>query len=518
MNAEAQTLPEITNEEWERTPASIKRWFEYLTEKVAKLEECISKEFEARIAALEEENRYLREQIGRNSSNSSQPPSTDNPAKKPEKKQQQRGKKRGGQKGHAGHSRELIPVEKCNSVQEHIPTECRQCGNSLSGKDENPYRHQVVELPPIEPIVEEHRLHQLECQHCGTLTRAKLPEGVSGSGYGVRVVAVAAILSGLYRMSERMVQTAFQDLFGIVLALGTVNNLRQEASLAIAKPVEEAAEYVKAQPIINSDETGFNQGNADGANPDKRKAWLWVAVTELVTVFQVTLTRGQAAAQLLLGTVLTAILITDRWHSYNCFPLRQRQLCWAHLKRDFTKISEREGKSGRIGKELLAQEKLLFTYWHRCRDGTLQRSTFKQYAASIRAKIKALLQEGADYEPKPKEKTARAMTARTCKELLKLEPAMWLFVRVEGVEPTNNAAERAIRHFVLWRKSSWGSQSAEGSLFVARILTVVMTLRSQQRNILDFMVQTCQAYRDGKAAPSLLPNISSSQVELRPAA
>lgn len=510
MNQTLQALPKITDEEWARTPESVQQLLTYLTNEVQALKQ--------RVEVLEEENRYLREQLGRNSNNSSQPPSSDTANKKREKKKPTTGKRRGGQRGHPGHSRELIPVEKCKSVKDHIPTECRQCGNSLSGSDANPYRHQVVELPPIEPIVEEHRLHQLECRQCGTLTRAKLPEAVSQSGYGVRVVAIAAILSGLYRMSERMVQTAFQDLFGIVMALGTVNKLRQEASLAVAKPVAEAAEYVKAQPIINSDETGFNQGNADGFNPDKRKAWLWVAVTELITVFQVTLSRGQAAAQILLGTVLTAILITDRWHSYNCFPIRQRQLCWAHLKRDFTKISEREGKSKRIGKELLEQEQLLFTYWHRCRDGTLQRSSFKQYAANIRAKIKALLQEGADYEPKPKEKTARAMTARTCKELLKLEPAMWLFVRVEGVEPTNNAAERAIRHFVLWRKSSWGSQSSQGSLFVARILTVFMTLRSQQRNPLDYMVQACQAFRDGKPAPSLLPNTSSAQVQLTPAA
>jgi transposase len=510
MNQTLLTLPKITDEEWARTPENVQQLLTYLANEVQALKQ--------RIEVLEEENGYLREQLGRNANNSSQPPSTDTLNKKREKKKPTTGKRRGGQKGHRGYSRELIPVEKCQTVTDHIPTACSKCGNKLRGKDPSPYRHQVVELPPIEPIVAEYRLHQLECRHCGVLTRAKLPEGVPQSGYGVRVVAIAAILSGLYRMSERMVQTAFQDLFGIVMALGTVNSLRQEASLAVAKPVTEAAEYIKAQPIINSDETGFNQGNADGENPDKRKAWLWVAVTELVTVFQVTLTRGQEAAQLLLGTVLTAILITDRWHSYNCFPIRQRQLCWAHLKRDFTKISEREGKSERIGKQLLEQEQLLFTYWHRFTDGTLQRSTFKQYAAKIRVRIKALLQEGADYEPKPKEKTALARTARTCKELLKLEPAMWLFVRVEGVEPTNNAAERAIRHFVLWRKSSWGSQSAEGSLFVARILTVVMTLRSQQRNLLDYMVQACQAFRDGKAAPSLLPGIPSTQVKLRPAA
>jgi transposase len=509
--AKLLTLKEnITDEDWQRTPASVISLIKAIFEHI--------KEQDKRISALEEENRYLREQQGRNSANSSQPPSSDSPAKKPEKKQKRSGKRRGGQKGHPGYSRELIPEEKCKKVEDHIPKECRECGHRLRGRDPEPYRHQVVELPVIEPIVEEHRLHQLECRHCGALTRAKLPEGVPASGYGVRVVAIAAVLSGLYRMSERMCQTAFKDLFGIVMALGTVNRLRQEASKAIAAPVEEAAKYVKKQAIINSDETGFRQGNADGLNSDKRKAWLWVAVTELVIVFRVTLSRGQEAAQLLLGTVLTAILITDRWHSYNCFPINQRQLCWAHLKRDFTKISEREGKSGRIGKELLEQEELLFTYWHRVRDGTLQRSSFKTYAALIRLRIKALLQEGADYDPKPKEKTARAMTARTCKELLKLEPAMWLFVRVEGVEPTNNAAEQAIRHFVLWRKNSFGAQSAEGSLFVARILTVVMTLRSQQRNPLDYMVEACQAFRDGKPAPSLLPIAFSAQAQLSPAA
>jgi transposase len=500
----------ITDEDWQRTPASVisllKAIFEHIEQQ------------DKRIAALEEENRYLREQQGRNSANSSQPPSSDSPAKKPEKKLQKSGKRRGGQKGHPGYSRELIEVEKCQKVEDHIPKECNSCGNKLEGIDPAPYRHQVVELPPLEPYVEEHRLHQLECSKCGAITRAKLPEGVPASGYGARVVAIAAVLSGLYRMSERMCQTAFRDLFGIVMALGTVNRLRQEASQAIAEPVEKAAEYVKKQSMINSDETGFTQGNADGLNPEKHKAWLWVAVTELVTVFRVALSRGQDGAQLLLGTLITAILITDRWNGYNWVSLSQRQLCWAHLKRDFTKISEREGVSGRIGEKLLEQEKLLFTYWHRVRDGTLQRSSFKTYAANIRLKIKALLQQGADYDPKPKEKTARAMTARTCKELLKLEPAMWLFVRVEGLEPTNNAAEQAIRHFVLWRKNSFGSQSAEGSLFVARILTVVMTLRSQQRNVLDYMVEACQAFRLGKPAPSLLPKISPARVQLRPAA
>jgi transposase len=500
MSQESLKPPEITEQEWEQTPQSVKLLIKHLVEN-----------FDKRIAKLEEENRYLKEQIARNSSNSSFPPSSNSPANKVEKHTQKSEKKRGGQKGHPGYKRELIETEKCQKVIDYIPQECSKCANKLEGKDPSPYRHQVVELPPVEAYVEEHRLHQLECKHCGELTRAKLPKEIPQNGYGVRVVAMAAILSGLYRMSERMVQTAFKDLFGIVLALGTVNALRQEASLAIAEPVEQAAEYVKRQPIINADETSFKQGNGDENNPTNSKAWLWVAVTELVTVFRVTLSRGQLAAQILLGTVLTAIIITDRWNGYNCFPLNQRQLCWAHLKRDFTKISQREGKSGEIGQELLKLESELFYLWHKVRDKTLTREGFILKADEIRQKVFLLLEMGSSYKAKKNENSALALTSRTCKELLKVEPAMWLFLRVQGVEPTNNAAERAIRPAVLWRKNSFGTQSANGSIFVARIFTVVMTLRSQNKNILDFLVDSCQAFRNGTSAPSLLPDISLTQ-------
>lgn len=500
MSQESLKPPEITEQEWEQTPPSVKALIKHLVEN-----------FEKRIAKLEEENRYLKEQIARNSSNSSLPPSSQSPANEAKKKTQKSEKKRGGQKGHSGHRRQLIEVEKCQKVVDYIPQECSKCATKLEGIDSSPYRHQVVELPEVVPYVEEHRLHQLECKKCGELTRAKLPTEVAKSGYGVRVVAMAAILSGLYRMSERMVQAAFKDLFGIVLALGTVNALRQEVSIAIAKPVEQAAEYIKSQPVINADETSFKQGNSDENNPTNSKAWLWVAVTELVTVFRVTLSRGQLSAQILLGTVLTAIIITDRWNGYNCFPLNQRQLCWAHLKRDFTKISEREGKAGEIGKELLNLQSELFNLWHKVRDKTLTRQGFIQQADEIRQKVFTLLKSGASYQPIKSENSALALTSRACKELLKLEPAMWLFVRVEGVEPTNNAAEQAIRPAVLWRKNSFGTQSLNGSIFVARIFTVVMTLRSQNKNILDFLVDSCQSFRYGNVAPSLLPDIPLAQ-------
>jgi hypothetical protein len=304
------------------------------------------------------------------------------------------------------------------------------------------------------------------------------------------------------------------DLFGVELSLGTVNRLRQEASLAVAEPVEVAGEALKQAAVVHADETGFMQGNADGANPQGRKAWLWVAVTTLVTVFRVSLSRGQEAAQELLGANFAGVVGSDRWSGYNWLPLAQRQLCWAHLKREFQKLCERGGESGLIGEALLKQERKLFKLWYRVRDGTLSRADFRSQVVVIRQAVNEQLAKGAGYHLQRGEKTARAKTARTTQALLKVEPALWLFVYQEGVEPTNNTAERAIRPAVIWRRVSFGSQSAAGSEFVARMLTVVTTLRQQDRDVLSYLTTACQAARQGKAAPSLVPSPTESQDQL----
>ena len=355
------------------------------------------------------------------------------------------------------------------------------------------------------PQVHEYRLHQRVCDQCGQTTRAGLPTGVSCQVYGPRVAATVGVLSGMYRHSQRMVRQAMVELFGIPMALGSVNNLRKQASEAVAEPVEAAKEYARQQPVVGSDETSFPQGNVDGHNPNQCKGWLWVVVTPLVTVFQVFLSRSQQAAQELLGETFGGILISDRHSAYHWVALVRRQVCWAHLKRDFTKIAERTGVSQALGEALLEQEKKLFELWYRVRDGSLTRSEFMEAVKPIREQVKLLLTEGAGYAIGPKEKTPLAKTVRTCRRLLKVEPALWLFVRVEGVEPTNNDSERALRPAVIWRRVSFGSQTEEGSTFVARMLTVVATLRAQNRNVLEYMTQACQAAREGKPAPSLLP-------------
>ena len=479
-----RSIPGIDADDWEQTPVSVRKVVVQLVLKVEQVEQ-----LEQRLKELEIENQQLREKINRTSKNSHSPPASDPPNRKKGKKKKPTGKKRGGQPGHQGHSRPLYSVEECESVTEHYPETCGGCGERLTGVDPNPYRHQVVEIPPIQLHIEEHRLHQLACPHCGQKNRAVLPQEVEACGYGDRVVAIVSVLSGMYRHSHRMVVSALSDLFGVKMSLGTVNRLRKEASEAVSGPVDEAKAYVQSAPVVGADETGFGQGNADGQNPHQKRAWLWVAVTPWVSFFCVMLSRSTAAAQSLLGESFSGILNSDRYNAYNWVDVAQRQLCWAHLKREFTLLSERSGVSRQLGRDLLAQQKKLFRLWHRVRDGTLSRSEFQSLVSPLRQRVRHLLEQGADYAIGSREKTPLAKTVRTCRQLLKVEPALWLFVTVEGLEPTNNAAERAIRPAVLWRRTSFGSQSEAGSVFVARMLTVVTSLRSQNRNVLSFMTE-----------------------------
>ena len=494
-------LEQIPKEDWGKTPTSVKKLVEEMAQQIEQQEKKL-----AEVLIVQEQ---LLEKVNRTSENSSSPPSSDPPGlgKKPQKTKSS--KKRGGQPGHQGNSRDLYPIEECQEVIEHHPEECANCGAALTGVDTNPYRHQIVEIPPISPIVIEHRLHQLTCNGCGTKTRAALPEEVNPSGYGVRVVALVALLSGAYRNSHRMVQSAMQEVFGISISLGTVNKLRLEASNAVASSVDEAKQYIQSASIVGADETSFNQGNIDGFNPEQRKAWLWVAVTPLVTFFEIALSRCTQGAKNLLGENFSGILNSDRHGAYNWVDLKRRQLCWAHLRREFIKISERTGVSAELGTALVKQQEKLFELWHRVRDGTLSRGDFVELVREIRSSIRATLLEADEYQITAREKTPLAKTVRTCRQLLKVESAMWLFVTTVGVEPTNNAAERAIRPAVIWRRTSFGSQTQAGSVFVARMLTVVTTLKSQKRNVWEFMTQAVVAARGAKTPPSLLPETAT---------
>ena len=497
---------ELSTVDWEGTPIAVQKLV------LALLAE--NQELKARLSIIEE-------QIKQNSQNSSKPPSKDGFGTKPKVKKAKGERARGGQLGHPGHERNFHELTAESEIHEHVPSHCRVCGVELEGADPQPYRHraaheseetsdyakhfQVIEVPPITAKITEHRLHQLDCPHCDKKTRAKLPSGVSAIGYGVRLSALVAWLSSDYRQSHGQLQQLLKQLLGIEISVASINRLRQEMSLALESVVTKAHEYVQSQAKIHSDETSFSQGNCDGHNPQKQQGWLWVVVTKLISIFEVSLNRGQVTAKQMIGEQYAGIVISDRYSSYNWLAVEQRQVCWAHLKRDLTAIAERSGVSQTIGAALLKRQQRLFRWWHRVRDGTMSRDDFETAVVALRQGFKAELESAVQLPIGKNEKTPLAKTVRTCEQLLKIEPALWTFVTVPGVEPTNNAAEQALRQAVIWRRTSFGSQSLAGSQFVARLLSVVTSLKAQQRDVWDFLTLVYQAARFALPMPSLIP-------------
>jgi len=396
----------------------------------------------------------------------------------------------------------LAPVEEVDVVVPIKPERCHHCQHLLQGEEPQPQRHQVTEIPPMKPVVTEYQLHRLVCPACGEETRAEVPAGVPTGGFGPRVQAITALCTGAYHLSKRTTQRALEDLFGVQMGLGTIANLEHATVQAVAEPVAEARAYVQRQPAAYLDETGWREG--------QQRAWLWTAVTEWVTVFVVRTSRGGKVAQELLGERFWGWLVTDRWSAYTWYPTWRRQVCWAHLLRDIEAMSERGGRSREIGEALRAQARQMFQWWHRVREGTLAHQSFASYMWPVRQDVERLLEAG--------QTCGVPKTEGTCRELLKLRQALWTFVRHDGVEPTNNAAERAIRPGVLWRKGSFGTQSAEGSRFVEAMMTVVATLKQQHRNVLAYVTAACEAALWGQPAPSLLPTPADIEQGMCPAA
>jgi transposase len=369
------------------------------------------------------------------------------------------------------------------------PERCSGCHTVLWGDDPTPFRHQVIEIPPIEPVVTEYQWHQLTCPNCGETTRSPWPTGVPSGTYGPRVQATVSLCSGSYRLSKRTTAQVMADVFRVPMSVGTISQCEKATTEVLAAPVAPARAYVPEQAVAHLDETRWREG--------VKRAWLWVAVTSLVTVFVVRLSRGGQVAGELLGKRFSGILVTDRYSAYNWYPVRWRQLCWSHLLRDFEAIRDRGGRSEAIGEALLEQAHQMFVWWHRVRQSTLKRSTFRSYMTPLRREVERLLEAGSQ--------CGVVKTEGTCREILKRREALWTFVQVEGVEPTNNLAERSIRPGVQWRNGSFGTQSAQGSRFVESMMTVVATLKQQKRSVLDYLIAAHEAALRGEAAPSLLP-------------
>jgi transposase len=452
------------------------------------------RKLQRRVAELEALVRDLQARLGQNASNSSLPPSANPPAAPKPVVKEPTGRTPGGQPGHPATPPVRLPPDQVHDVVRYLPTTCRTCQRPLPSEagphDPEPTWHQVAELPPLTARITEHQGHARHCPHCGTLNHAPVPAAVRAHSIGPRLAAVMAYLSGARHESKRGVAEVVETVFGVPRALGTVSAIEQETSAALADAHAEAAEAVRQAPCKNTDETGWYQAG--------QRRWLWTAVTQGVAYFLIHTSRGGAALGALLGDALEGIVTSDRWSAYHRLDLYRRQLCWAHLIRDFQAVVERGGRAKALGEQLLCFAEDVFHWWYRVRDGTLQRSSLRSYIDSQRPWLRDLLQSGAV--------SGCAKTAAFCANLLELEPALWTFVRAEGVEPTNNAAERALRPAVLWRRRSFGCHSDAGCRFVERMLTVVQTLRLQERGVIDYLANAITAHRQGLPAPKLLPS------------
>lgn len=443
-------------------------------------------------AALRARIAVLEAQLGQNSSNTSRPPSSDAPGKgaQPKKRAKRKSgkRKRGGQAGHPRHERPLVPLDEVKNVVTVKPGSCGRCGARVIGEDPEPHRHQVWELPELAAFVSEYRLHSLPCA-CGAVTKAALPHGVPAGAFGPRATAFVGLLTGRFRLSKREAAELCGEGLSLPICAGSVSKNEQIVSQAVAAPVEQARQYVQEQAQANLDETGWKQGN--------KTAWLWVAATGLVTVFVISMSRGSQVAKRLLGDSWSGVVNSDRWSAYSWLPLHLRQICWAHLLRDFQGMVDRKGGGSRIGRQLLEQASLMFKWWHKVRDGTMTRALFQKRMRKVRTEVGRLLRSGAT--------CSGAKTAGMCKQILKVEAALWTFVDTEGIEPTNNNGEQKIRPAVLWRKGSFGTQGDRGSRFVERVLTVTATCKQQRRSILGYLTEACEARLRGVEPPSLIP-------------
>lgn len=452
-------------------------------------------ELEAKVAQLVAQVERLTERLGQNSSNSSKPPSLDrgqNPHRKGGTGKRSE-KKRGGQKGHRGHHRKLLPPEQVDATHDVYPEACAGCGKCLRRRrsEGDPVRHQVTELPEKLARTEEWRLFALLCP-CGHETRAALPDGVPRGAFGPRLVATVGLLTGLYRLSKRNARRLFDELFGVEISEATISACEHRVSQSLAAPHKRLHAHVKRAGVIHADETSWRECNEG--------RWLWVACTSMVAFFLVQTRRTGDAAKKLLGDISagTAVLVTDRLGSYNWWP-GPRQACWAHIKRMFQGLADAEEGTcaHRYGTALLERTQQMFVWWHRVRDGTLSHVTFRRYMARLIGEVEEILDDAAV--------CPCVRTQGKTRALIDDWDALWTFVRIEGVAPTNNEAERDLRHAVILRKLTYGTQSDRGSRFVERILSVVETLRKQERGVLPFLQDALTAHEAGAKSPSLLP-------------
>ncbi len=432
----------------------------------------------------------LERQLAKDSRNSSQPPSDDRPGASLRRGKDPSGRAQGAQAGHEGKGRDLLPTSVCDEVIVHWPTRC-ECGHEFAADElvavGSPVRHQVEELPRLAVTVTEHQCPRVRCPGCGRCRRAELPADVTASAFGPRFHAAVAVLSVRNRVSRRDAVELCEQLFGARVSAGAVDAILARVADALAEPDADLLERVRASKALNMDETGWRTAG------DRRA--LWGAFTERHAVVRVRADRHEDHAKELLADT-KAIVTSDRWWAYSHLPLKRRQVCWAHLRRDFKAHAEGLGAEKTFGEEGLWICEELFWTWE-IHQHTRDRAELRRRVRVLRRQLKPILSTYAGKAPRYK------YTRGMARNLLKAWPALWTFADHRGVEPTNNHAERALRGAVIYRKLSLGSQSDGGERRIERLLSVHTTCRLQRRPLHGYLVEALTAHSRGIRAPLL---------------
>jgi transposase len=444
----------------------------------------------AKVARQEERIAQLERQVKRSSRNSSQPPSADPPSSAPRRGKDSSGRAQGGQPGHEGSGRELLPTSAVDEVVVHWPTRC-DCGRVFADSERvavgDPVRHQVEELPRLAVTVTEHQCPRVRCPDCARRARAALPADVAGSAFGPRFEAAAAVLSVRNRVSRRDVVECCEQLFGARISTGTVDAILARVADALEEPDADLLQRVRAARALNMDETGWRTAG--------ERRTLWGAFTDRHAVLRVRADRHQDHAKQLLADT-TAIVTSDRWWAYSHLPLKRRQICWGHLRRDFKAHAEGLAAEKAFGEAGLRICEQLFWAWE-IYQHTHDRRDLKLATRALRRELKPILRTYAGKAPRYR------YTRGMARNLLKVWPALWTFADHKGVQPTNNHAERGLRGSVIYRKLSLGTQSTDGERRIERLLSVHTTCRLQRRPLHDYLVDALRAASRGDPVPLL---------------
>ena len=487
--AEAEAIYDSGRERCVEFMLELARGFEQLTASSARVEE--------RLRKLEQQSRS-------DSSNSSTPPSADPPKSRQQRRAEARAKakellargegerKAGGQLGHKGSGRKLAAEDQIDEIVDHYPEACGGCGQEFGVQERVAGgrfgRHQVAELPSIAVVVSEHRTHRLACAGCKAKTSGVLPDGVAGSVFGPRLAAAVVTMTARNRVSRRDMSELAAELFGLGLAVGSVEAVCQRASAALAGPHEALVACVLSGPVVNVDETGWSTAG--------QQRTLWTATNEHAAIFKVAEDRHRDRLLELIGEQYTGIVGSDRWWAYDHLDPECRQACWAHLKRDFARHADGLADQQSFGQAGLALTSRLFAAWHAL-DDHRDRDRLAAEMAPIQTELRELLQHAA-------RKSARTKYHRRfANNLLKLWPALWTFVTTDGVEPTNNAAERALRGPVISRRLSHGTRTTDGERFIERALSASVTCRLQTRSLFAYLADLLSAHARGDPLPTL---------------